>query len=248
MRLGGVLALAFFLAGCIEQAIVISVAPDGSGTVTVTQIPRPTAWMQEQMKKQGQAPAPLNAASVAKWATVFTDGMTAVSATAVTDGQGERLEAVYSFTDVTKVHIPTGVLAENMGAGTVITFRFTPGSGAAGTAVLVAIMPKPKPKDPSVKEVTSDPKQDEATLKQIRELADTCRTSVVVAPTRPVAKSSSRFVAGNRVTLMQLDYGQIFNNKRLLDARTKSVALDQVDALNKLPGCKVSTGEVAISF
>jgi hypothetical protein len=239
-RIGGLVAVVAVLAGCMEQEVAVNVSPDGTGTVTVTQLPR-------MIKAEGGKTAltPLDVSTVAVWATAFNESVTLVSATTFADGKGTAIRAVFSFSDINKLEVPTTAIIPNV-KGPRITFKMVP----AGAGVrLIATMPKsPEPK-PGAPKPKTDPKEAEKVLNQIRDVAGTFKMSVVVTPSRPIKKTSARFRKGSTVTLLQLDWGQLLKKKDILDGQAGGVLLDRkADELNKLPGCTVATGDVTIEF
>jgi len=239
VHLTSALALVGLLAGCMEQELVINVQPDGSGTVAVTQLPRMVTG-----EKNQKALFPLNIEISKGWATPFMGSATLVSATTFPDGKGTGVKGTLAFTDINKLQVPMGAL---MGMNSsVITFKM---EKTAGGNRITATFPKTPDKKPGTQTIKSDPKQDENMLKQIRDMADTFKQSIVIVTPRPIKKTSTKFKTGNTVTLLQLNWGEMLKQKSLIDKETKTVAYDkQADKLNKLPGCKVNKGNVTIDF
>ena len=160
---------ALFLGGCIKVKQIVIVNPDGSGNVVVSQaLGAEAVAMMTQMAagfasqlggdakeapKQPENPL-YDLEKLREAAADLGEGVTFVKASEINTNGTKGAIAVYSFTDVTKLHLKTKQEGPGMGAGfgaaeppkagkeESISFGFTKGD----TSKLVIHMPDMKPK------------------------------------------------------------------------------------------------------
>ncbi len=159
LRLSALSLLTLLLtSGCIEMHLLLSLKPDGSGTIRETvlmnsQVIGPmremAAAMQAEAEQNGTTPPPpssdpLGEEQIRNGAERFGSGVQYVSHELIDDGEKQGYRAVYSFSDINAVRTsqnPTSAIPEfpgDDGSGTLegeeddetVTFAFTPGAPA----------------------------------------------------------------------------------------------------------------------
>lgn len=156
-----VLASLSLLTGCMQNAILVKVNTDGSGTLTyrvhlsdqLTGMMEGMGGMMGAMVEEGAEPEPFDpfADMKAEMANQFGDAATLESTRDITNKAGWKgVEAVYAFADINQLKLSEieqldtgGGGSQSMGAmGAQYTFAFTPGEVA--TLKLIPLPPEAK--------------------------------------------------------------------------------------------------------
>lgn len=236
-----VATVAFAFAGCLQIEKVVSVKPDGSGTITEKLImPQAIIAQMKQMMEGfakgfgGDAPgkdAPakpfdlMDEAKLREEAGKMGEGVTYVSAKKIKSDKGEGYIATYTFTDINKVKLdqnpgsamPTPKDApappEADSKPEIITFQFTKGKPSQ----LIISSPE---FNPGASESAEKPKADEPENAAAEQMAMTMmqqmfkdmKVTVAVEFVGKIVKTDADNVAGNRVTLMEMDFNKLLAN------------------------------------
>jgi hypothetical protein len=257
----GLLALAILpLAGCFQSSTVIRVKADGSGTIEQRLL------LTEQALDQLRAFTILgggnadNADPTAEpqaraLAAAIGPGVTYVSSMPVADGRLQGRESIYSFSDITQLRISEqpslsgGPNLKAQGLNTSsepITFAFA--RKPDGNVVLRILVPRPGVFPTGPNGTPQAPTQEQ--INMVRQMLSGARLTVAVEPEGRLVQTSSPFVEGNRVTLIDVDVDKAGADpdlaKKLQSARTPE---DTKAALNSVPGVKITLDpEISIEF
>lgn len=271
----GMLCAALTLTGCIESETVITVGPDGSGTVEevfmITDQAREHIAVMMRSLSSGLGGSPDDSGAAGDLALIdrerlrenagrMGEGVRFVSAKPVRRRQARGFRAVYAFDDITMLkvnqnpadHMPAHGGAEVDGvAPEYLTFAFT--AGPEATLVIrqnrhVAANARPGHSD--VAHV--DPEDLEAAIAQAREMFDGMRIAVNVVVTGTVIETNASHRKKNVITLLDMDFDAIAADRRTLRrfsaARPQSIAEARA-LVHDAPGITVETSDaVTVSF
>jgi hypothetical protein len=249
------------LAGCFQASTVIRVKADGSGTIEQRLLLTDAAV--DQMRafailSGGDAANadPTSEAQARSLAQALGPGVTYVSSEPVKAGSSQGRDSLYAFTDITKVHVseqprlPTGPISP-AGAANVGEITFTMTRQPDGNAQLRLQVPKLDvlPMDTSGPNGSIVP----PTLQQIqfiKGLLAGARLTVAIEPEGQLVQTSSPFVDGNRVTLVDLDVDKAAADPDLVARLQAAKTADDVKAsIKDMPGLKLPLDpEISITF
>lgn len=260
------------LAGCFQIDQVVTVSPDGSGTLEETiMISRKIAesmaaftdGMGEQLgvdKKDNPSPKEqsfFKDDEIKKRAEGFGSDVRFVSMQRITNKQFEGYRAVFSFRDINKLRLDQGNagMQKQKGQGSDTTpkgteFIFTPGK----TARLVV---KQQKKDESATvtapEAAVPAKEGSAEeLAMVRQMFEGLRISTKLVIKGTVIDSNATHRNGSTITLAEIDFSKLLDKPELLAKMAELQPGDQSAAMEmfkKLPGMKVEMNdELRVSF
>ena len=257
----GLLLLASMLTtGCVSVDAVIHVNPDGSGTLTntITVQKAFVAQLKAMMAMgaaNGETPPPelFSEESLKQMAQGMGEGVRLVSSDKISNDTAEGAHMVFAFNDVSKLRAgqALNVLGGAGGGGQQepMHFRF---ERSGGRSVLTAELPQPKIKDPAEAdpaegEEAADQPVDPQQMAMISQMFSGLRVAMTLEVGGTLVKTNARYVEGNRITLMEIDFDRILATEGALEnlmkkGRPGSVAELQAQ-LEQVPGIKVSVGE-----
>jgi hypothetical protein len=219
IRLAIVLASAVGCAGCFEMTTVLKIGGDGAGTIEHRMVFTPQALKQLALLAgtSGKQVDPLSEQQARDMASVLGEGVTFVSSTPITTPVGQGRDAIYAFTDVNKLKIstlpptPGGVAVRAGGISTEgegVTFSLT--HEASGSTVLHINVPEPGWLD------SLGTPNGASQFGMITKLLAGAHVLLAAEPTGALVRTSSPFVDGSRVTLLEIDLAQIMKDETLL--------------------------------
>jgi hypothetical protein len=248
------------LAGCFQSSTLIRVKADGSGTI------QQRLLLTEQALDQLRAFTILgggnadNADPTAEpqaraLAAAIGPGVTYVSSMPIADGRLQGRESIYSFADITQLRIseqPSIAGGPNLRAQGLntssepITFAFA--RKPDGNVVLRILVPRPGVFPTGPNGTPQAPTQEQ--INMVKQLLSGARLTVAVEPEGRLVQTTSPFVEGNRVTLIDVDIDKAGADpdlaKKLQGAKTPE---DTKAALNSVPGVKITLDpEISIEF
>jgi hypothetical protein len=259
MRSVLVALLAVPLAGCFQSSTVIRVKADGSGTIEQRTLLTETAM--DQLRTfailgggNPDASDPTSEAQARAMAASIGPGVTYVSSTPVKLDKLQGRETIYAFTDVTQLriseqpNIPGNIPLPAAAGGNTPPISFALDRKPDGNVVLKLLVPRP-----SIFPTGPDGQPMAPTLEQItmvKQLLAGAKLSVVVEPDGRLVRTSSPFVDGNRVTLVDVDIDKAAADPdlaaKLQSARNPETAKT---AVNSIPGIKITLDpEITIEF
>ncbi|HET6956730.1 MAG TPA: hypothetical protein VFI56_09115 [Vicinamibacterales bacterium] len=257
------LALAAALAstGCFQMTTVLKVNGDGSGTIDHRMIYTKAALAQLKSfaslggSRGGAAADPLSEQQARDMTASIGPGVTYTSSELVTTPLGQGRDTIYSFTDVSTLRIstqpaaPGGVAIKTQGFSTQpsasesITFTMTHETN--GNAVLHIHVPEPNYLD-----FFGSP-QAANQIGMIKTMLAGARVLLAAEPSGTLVRTSSPFVEGQRVTLLDIDLDTVMADDTLLP-RIQAVAASPAEAkavLLSAKGLKINLDpEITIEF
>src|SRR5882672_8411137 len=245
---------------CFQMTTVLKVNGDGSGTINHRMVYTKAAL--KQLKSfaalgggRGGSADPLSEQQAKDMTASIGPGVTYVSSELITTPLGQGREAVYAFTDVSQLRIstqpaaPGGIAIKTQGFSTQpsasesITFTMTHDPG--GNAVLHIHVPEPNYLD-----FFGSP-QAAGQIGMIKTMLAGARVLLAAEPAGTLVRTSSPFVDGSRVTLLDIDLDTVLADDTLLP-RIQAVAATPAEAkavLLSAKGLKINLDpEITIEF
>ncbi len=251
------LAGALASGACFQMTTVLKVNADGSGTIAHEMDYTKGALLQLRQFAalgggKGGGNDPLSEQQAREMTASIGPGVTYVSSTPVTSPFGQGRAAIYAFTDVSQLRIstqpaaPGGLTIKTQGFSTQsesITFTIT--HEANGNAVLHIHVPEPNYLD-----FFGSP-QAAGQIGMIKTMLAGAHVLLAAEPAGTLIKTSSPFVEGQRVTLMDIDLDAVLADETLLP-RIQAAAVTPVEAkkiLMSAKGLKINLDpEITIEF
>jgi hypothetical protein len=253
-RMAGVLVLALLASGCLRSTTVISLKPDGSGTVVQETGVSPQALAMLQgfagaANEGGKSTPPqLFGEDQAKKAAA-TMGVQFVSGEPFKTAEMEGYRARFSFDDIRKVRMkmnqdPTkGVTATETASASDSPFSFEfERRGAA--SVLTIVMPDKSPADAGLNPMSglgmgadkSNPQSNQQAIQMMKAMMAGMFVDITLNVDGRIIKTNAPFVKGSDVTLLQLDFDKLLADEASL---MKLQGATDIKSLASVPGLKV---------
>ena len=269
LRLSSVVLLAALTSGCITALTSIKLRPDGSGTIEQTlsmttaaasQFAETTAGFSNDAAGASKNGLPefLSEASMKEAATKFGEGVVFVSSKPIKTADRVGRIATYQFADITTLRIDqkpqTGGMpgASSSKGKEDMLFRFA--RQPSGTAQLTVVFPEGKLEDARKKATTegdgTSKSLEPAQLEMMKKLFDGLKVAIDVEVLGAIVKTSSPYVEGSRVTLLEMDFNQLLANQQLLSQIGEPGSIEEAKQLLKdVKGFKINLDrEVTIEF
>jgi hypothetical protein len=260
LRAALILTATLASSACFQMTTVLKVNGDGSGTITHRMVYTKAALAQLKQfaalggRTNGSAD-PLSEQQARDMTASIGPGVTYVSSELVTTPLGQGRNAVYAFSDVSTLRIstqpaaPGGLNIKTPGFSTQpspsesITFTLT--HEGNGNAVLHIHVP-----EPNYLGFFGSP-QAAAQIGMIKTTLAGARVELAAEPAGALVRTSSPFVEGQRVTLLDIDLDTVLADETLLP-RIQAVAATPADAkavLLAAKGLKINLDpEITIEF
>jgi hypothetical protein len=189
-------------------------------------------------------------------ATAIGPGVTYVSSSPIKGDRATGREAVYAFTDVTQLRIseqpqmPAGVNLRGQGinvAGEPITFALS--TEPSGNSVLRILVPQLGALSlGAANRPISVPSPEQ--IEMFKQLLAGARLSVALEPNGTLVKTSSPYVDGPRVTLIDIDIDQAAKDTAALAKLQSVTTLEEAKAvIAGVPGLKLNLDpEITVEF
>ena len=270
-RIFALLIVCSLTTGCITSTTLVKVKADGSGLVEQTLSMRKEAA--DDLQKMIGSFAGTDTAASANTGELFSEadlrkaaarmgeGVTFVSSRAISAPDRVGRTAIYAFTDVTKLHVdekpstprPEGAQMP-MGSGRAEAIRFAMSHLPNGHSLLTVVFPQSKSEKedvdvkPAQKSSSQQPSPEQ--MEMIKKMFDGLKISMSVEPQGTVVKTSSPYVAANRVTLFEMDFTELLTNDAVLQQIGQPASLEDAKALLKnIKGFKVNLDrEITVEF
>jgi len=255
-----VVAAALPLAACFQSSTVVHVKADGSGTIEQRTLVTDAAL--DQLRAftilgggRGGDVDPLSESQARDLASAIGTGVTYVSSmpTKIQGSQGR--DATYAFTDISQVRLSeqpqipgANISVRGTGIGD-SPIAFTMSRQADGSAVLRILVPGLNlPGTAGSPNGISAPTPDQ--LEMAKQLLAGAHLTVAVEPEGRLVRTSSPYVEGNRVTLIDVDLDQATKDPALLEKlRSMKTLEDAKAAVKDVPGLKLNLDpEITIEF
>jgi hypothetical protein len=238
LRAALLLTGALLSSACFQMTTVLKVSGDGSGTISHRMVYTKAALTQLKSfaalgNGRGGTADPLSEQQARDMTASIGPGVTYVSSELVTTPLGQGRDAIYAFTDVSTLRIstqpaaPGGISIKTPGFSTQpspsesITFTMT--HEANGNAMLHIHVPEPNYLD-----FFGSP-QAAGQIGMIKTMLAGARVLLAAEPAGALVRTSSPFVEGPRVTLLDIDLDTVLADETLLP-RIQAVAADAKEA------------------
>jgi hypothetical protein len=251
---------------CFQISTVLTVNTDGSGTIQQRMLFTQAALTQlRQFSAFGgggggsQNFDPLSEQQARDAAATLGPGVTYVSSTPINTAEGQGRDVKYSFRDINQLHIaqtppaPGGISVNSSSLNTDAQVAFALTKQPDGTSLLKVVMPQ-TPLTPSAgngapgRGGNSLPSADQMAL--IKPMFAGARMSLAIEPAGQLIRTSSPYVDGRRVTLVDVNLDSLLANDTLLQRLQSSKSPEETKALLKdVPGVRLSLDpETTIEF
>jgi len=259
VRAVAVALLAVPLAGCFQSTTLIRVKADGSGTIEQRTLLTETAM--DQLRTfailgggNPDATDPTTEAQAKAMASTIGTGVTYVSSMPVQMDRLRGRETIYAFSDISQLriseqpNIPGNIPLPAAAGGNTPPISFALDKKPDGNIVLRLIVPRPAifPSGPNGQPMA--PSLDQITM--VKQLLAGAKLSVAVEPDGRLVQTSSPFVDGNRVTLVDVDIDKAAADPDL-PAKLKAASdpATAKTAVNSIPGIRITLDpEITIEF
>jgi len=256
-RLAVLFAAALASSACFQMTTLLRVAADGSGTVTHRMVYSAQALTQLRQfamfagRGNGGAPFdPLSEQQARDMAASLGPDVTFVGSTPISEGTAQGRESVYAFTNVRALRISTQPAAPGnlpiatpaLNPSESITFSLTPQEN--GNAVLHILVP-----DPNFLDALGSPAAQQQ-IGMVKAMLGGARVLLMAEPAGTLARTSSPYVDGNRVTLLEIDLDQVLNDDTLLPRLAAAKTPDEAKAIvRSAQGLKINLDrDITIEF
>jgi hypothetical protein len=258
-----VAACGLFSSGCFQFATVLNVTGDGSGTIQQRVLFTSAALAQIRgLSLLGRRSAiedfdPLSEAQARAAAATLGPGVTYVSSTPIVNGDGQGRDITYAFADINQLRLPEtppapggfSGRAQNLGTGQQISFSLTKRPG--GNALLRVTVPRPTL--PGGSGSLGNWGRGEFSPSQVamfKQVVVGAQISIVVEPLGTLVRTSSPYVDGQRVTLIDVDFDQLLGDESVLSRLQDAKTQDETKLiLADVPRVKVNLNpEITIEF
>jgi hypothetical protein len=232
------LAAAVGSGACFQMTTVLKVAADGSGTIEHRMLYTAAALAQlrqfSALAGGGQAVDPLSEQQAKDMTASIGTGVTYLSSEPIISPLGQGRASIYAFTDVSQLRIstqpaaPAGLKIRTQGFTTEaesVTFAMTRNAG--GNAVLQINVP-----EPNFLDALGSPNAT-AQIGMVRTLLAGARVLLAAEPAGTVVRTSSPYLEGSRVTLLEVDLDEVLKDETLLPRLQAATTPDEAKAIVK---------------
>jgi hypothetical protein len=253
LRVALLSALLISCSACFHMTTVLKVDGDGAGTIEHTMVFAPAAIAQLKQfaafaGNRGQPFDPLSEGQARELAGAIGEGVSYVSSKPITTPPGQGRESIYAFADVNQLKIstqpatPRGISAPGLTAGDAVTFSLTHES--AGASVLHIQVPEPNWIG------TIGTLNANGQLGLIKTLLAGAKILLAVEPAGTLVKTSSPYVDGQRVTLLEVDLDEILKDQTLVPRLSAAKTQDEVmEIMRHAAGLKINLDrEITVDF
>jgi hypothetical protein len=250
------LAVAVATSACFQFSSLLVVKPDGSGTIEQRMLFTQAALAQlRQLAALGGAAQefdPFSEQQARDAAAALGPGVTYISSTPIDTAEGMGREIRYAFADINSLRLdqgppgPAGVSVQS-GSDERVSFKLTRQS--SGNALLIISVPQmpvgaggagsPLPGTGSTEQ-----------LAMLKPMLAGARVLIDIEPAGQLIRTSSPFVTGKRVTLLDVSLDALFSDETLLRRLQAAATPEDTKAILKsVPGLKLNLDpELTIEF
>ena len=254
VRVAALAAILMTSTACFHMTTVLKVNADGAGTIEHTMVFTPAAIAQLRQfaafagGRGGQTFDPLSEEQARALANVIGEGVTYVSSRPVTADTLQGRASTYAFGDVNQLKIstqpatPRGVSAPGLTASDAVTFSLMNEPGA--NPVLHIQVPEPNWIG------TIGTLNANGQLALIKTVLAGARILLAAEPATPLVKTSSPYVDGQRVTLLEVDLDTILKDETLVPRLSAATTQEEVmEIMRHATGLKINLDrEITIEF
>jgi hypothetical protein len=240
------------IAGCFKANVVVTVQPDGSGTVTQQVLLSAEALKQLQDlgsiggNKDGDPLSQMMSDDKAReMAQRMGDDVKVEKIEKIENEDGEGVKTTFSFSDVTKIQVNLDLKELSNGeAGDTdepLTFEFTKGSPAT-------LVVKMTHKGPDAGE--DELEQDDASMEMAAQMFKGAKMALKIAVGGTIEQTDARHQEASQITIAEIPFDIVLKDKAVLKELTSAKSWDAASKiLETVPGVKVEPKEtVTVSF
>jgi hypothetical protein len=256
VRIFPLLAVAVATSACFQFSSLLIIKPDGSGTIEQRMLFTKAAVAQlRQLASLGgdsQDFDPFTEQQARDAAAALGPGVTYVSSTPIDTADGMGREIRYAFADINTLRLdqapsgPAGISVQS-GSDERVSFKLTrQPSGNALLTISVPQMPVGTGGAGSQLPGTGTTEQ----LALLKPMLAGARVQIDVEPAGALVRTSSPFVTGKRVTLLDINIDALFSDETLLRRLQAAATPEETKAILKgVPGLKLNLDpELTIEF
>jgi 3-hydroxymyristoyl/3-hydroxydecanoyl-(acyl carrier protein) dehydratase len=266
MRMPVVLACVVVCGGCFQSSALIKVNADGSGTIEhQTQMTTAALAQMRQLTavfggNNASRIDPFSEAQARDLADKMGDGVSLMSSTPLKTAAGEGRANIYGFRDISRVRFTqvvtpgdTSVRASGLNMADIGAIAFDLRALDGGTTLLTLHVSgnlldtlTNQATDPVLRRRTVPLADQVATMRQL--LAG-LQIAIRVEPAGRLIRTSSPYVDGKIVTLLELNLDEFFRDDSFSRLMSASSAADAAAVLKGAPGLKINPErEITIEF
>jgi hypothetical protein len=260
-------AVSVLLTGCLNSSTLVRLKPDGSGTIEQTLLMNTQAFkgMLGGLEAQGAKPAGpmINEADLKRQAERM-GGVRFVSAEPIKAPNGfEGTKGIYAFDDINKVRVDqdpnisgstSGTFATEPEPKTPVLFKLVKG---ASSSVLTITFPDQSQKDASA--AAADTPQggpdmsNPQMMAMMKAMFEGFKVNIDLDVVGTIIKTNADHVSGSRVTLLEMDLGQLLQDeaklKELQNKVRPGASISEVKPyLKDIKGIKINDPVVTVEF
>lgn len=264
-RLVVIAAVSTLLTGCINSATLIRLKPDGSGTIEQSTLMNTQAFkgMLGGLEAQGAKPAgPVFSEADLKKQAERMGGVTYVSSEPIKNANGfEGVKAVYAFEDINKVRVDQDPNLSGSTGGASFTTESKTKSPVIFTFVKTGTNPVLTVTFPDQEKSVQapDPSQggpdmsNPQMLAMMKTMFDGFKVAIDLEVDGSIVKTNADYVSGNRITLLEMDLGQVLQDEaKLKELQSKvkpGASISEVKPyLKDIKGIKINDPIVTVEF
>lgn len=257
VRLALVLAGAIMCGACFQFSTVLTLKADGSGTIDQRLLFTQAAVAQLRQLAAlgggGQGFDPLSEKQARDAATTMGQGVTYVSSTVIDTSEGVGRDIKYAFTDINQLSLnqsppaPGGMPVGPADSSDRVAFNLT--RQADGHSLLKIIVPQlPVGRGDSASSSSNSPSADQIAM--VKPMLAGAHLAIAIEPAGRLVRTSSPYVSGQRVTLVDVNVDSLLNDDTLLQRLQAARTPDEAKAILKaVPGLKINLDpEITIEF
>jgi hypothetical protein len=243
---------------CFQFSTVVTLKPDGSGTIDQRLLFSQAAVAQLRLlagPNSGGDFEPVSEQQAREGAAALGPGVTYVSSTPINSAEGVGRAIVYAFPDINALKLdqappPPGGVPTPPGADTNassrVSFKFA--RQANGNALLTIGMPQLPALGADPNQPTGGPTAEQ--LAMIKPMLAGARLSIGIEPVGRLVRTSSPYVTGNRIVLLDVNVDALFADPTLIQRLQAAKSPDEAKTILKdVPGLKANLDpELTIEF
>lgn len=249
LRLSCLAAAVVACTGCFQMTTTIKVKGDGTGTIDQRLFFAGSALAQIQQfgalaGQNGKPFDPISEEEARADAAKIGPGVTYVTSTAINDASGHGRETTYAFENVNELRVlqrpgaPGGVTVSGGAAAAPITLALS--TLENGNALLTIATPPfnlPAMSQPGAAGAGSP---SEGQLAMARQVLAGARVTIAVEPAGRLVRTSSPYVEGQRVTLVDISFDELLKDDVMARMREAKTTDDLRAIMKDVPGLKLA--------
>jgi hypothetical protein len=251
------------LVGCINSSTLIKVKPDGSGTIEQTTLVNTGAMkaMMPGMNQPGVPGSVVNEADLKRAAERMGKGVRLVSSEPAKSGTFEGSKAIFAFDDINQVQVSQDPGFSGSSDGMFNSaapppespVRFSLTKNGATSLLTVQFQDKPVPADRPDTPRGGPDMTDPTVLNMVKTMFDGFKVNIDLEVGGSIVKTNAEYVNGSRITLLEMDLAQLFQDQEKLKALQGKIgpgaSLSEVKPyLKDVKGIKVDGPTVTVEF